>query len=344
MGVQESIDQDAKGSRNHLESSDIGPNTPPNDGQPATTKIDLAHCHYVTAAARAGSFRRAADLLDISQPNLSRAIRKLEDRLGVSIFERSHSGVRLTSAGQRFLREAVPAIEQLELALDAARAAGRAELGTLRIGILTSLAGGFLRRLIHCYTVKHPKIAVDVHDGGRSEHLAAIHAHQLDVAFLTGNSSFEECESAELWRERVYVAMSEEHVLASEVRLDWPELKRERFIVSRSEPGPEVQAYIVRRAADYSTYPRVEQKNAFQDTLMNLVSLGQGITLVSAAWSAVSVPGLVLRPLTAREDIVPFSAVWSSRNDNPALRRFLTVAHLLSGKHRQGTSDWATPI
>jgi hypothetical protein len=58
--------------------------------------------------------------------------------------------------------------------------------------------------------------------------------------------------------------------------------------------------YIVRRSADYSTYLDVEEKAALQDTIMSLVSLGRGITVVSAAWTAIKVPGLVLRPLTAR--------------------------------------------
>ena len=75
---------------------------------------------------------------------------------------------------------------------------------------------------------------------------------------------------------------------------------------------------------------------------MNLVGLGQGITLVSAAWADVKFPDLVLRPLSDPADIVPFSAVWSPANDNPALRRFISVAHTLAGRVRRGTSDWAS--
>jgi DNA-binding transcriptional LysR family regulator len=103
-----------------------------------------------------------------------------------------------------------------------------------------------------------------------------------------------------------------------------------------------VHDYIVRRAADYSTYPDVSHKAVAQETLMHLVGLGQGITLVSAAWTAVKLPDLVLRPLVDPADIVPFSAVWSPRNDNPALRRFISVANTLAGRFRRGTSDWSS--
>lgn len=179
-------------------------------------------------------------------------------------------------------------------------------------------------------------VIIEIYDGGRRDHIARIRGREIDIAFVTGSGAVADCQTEELWSERVHAALPELHVLARRERLDWPQLRGENFIVTRDDPGPEVRDYIVRRSADYSTYPIVEQKSCDQDTLMNLVAIGQGITLVSAAWAAVGVPGLALRPLTAPEDIVPFSAVWSPDNDNPALRRFVSVAHTLAGRSRHG--------
>ena len=303
----------------------------------------LRQLHYLSVAAQVGSFRRTAEMCQVDQSNVSRALRQLEDSLGVSLFERARSGVRLTPAGQQFLAKALPALEQLESARRTARAVCRAESGSVRIGILTSLAGGFLRELVQNYAGKHPRVTIDVRDGGRTQHLAGVRARRLDAAIITGSEPVPGCETRELWRERVHVALPEGHPLAARPKLDWPDLKAEHFIVSREEPGPEVHDYIVRRSADYSTYPDVEEKAALQDTLMNLVSLGQGITLVSAAWTAVKVPGLVLRPLTARADIVPFSVVWSSANDNPAFLRFLQTAQLLATCARGASTRSSRP-
>ncbi|WCM27381.1 LysR family transcriptional regulator [Sphingomonas sp. QA11] len=290
----------------------------------------MRQLHYLAVAAQVGSFRGTAEMCQVDQSNVSRALRQLEDTLGVALFERARSGVKLTPAGQRFLAEVSPALEQLESAKRSARAARRAEVGLVRIGILTSLAGGFLRHLVKNYTERHPQVRIDVLDGGRREHLGAVRARRLDAALVPGSDAVRGCETRVLWRERVHVALSEGHPLAGRRELDWSDLKAEHFIVSRGEPGPEVHDYIVRRSADFSTYPDVEEKAAFQETLMNLVSLGQGITLVSAAWTAIKVPGLVLRPLTARADIVPFSVVWSAENSNPAFLRFLQIAQLLA--------------
>lgn len=303
--------------------------------------IDLVQLRYFLAAARGGSFRRAAESLGIRQSSISRGVRRLEDHIGVSLFERSHAGVRLTDAGRRFLEEALPALDRLDQAQRMAGAAGRGDTGVVRVGILTSLAGGFLRELVHTYVTQNPDVRVDVRDGGRDDHVAAIGSRELDIAFLTGSGDVPNCETAELWRERVHVALPREHDLARRRKLDWQDLRGESFIISRAAPGPEVHDYIVRRIADHSTHPDIVAKDVAQETLMNLVSLGQGVTLVSAAWAAVKLPGLVLRPLTDPEDIVPFSAVWSAENDNPALRRFISIAHVLAGRVRRGASDWA---
>lgn len=265
----------------------------------------------------------------------------MEDHLGVSMFERSHAGVRLTDAGRQFLEDALPALAKLEQAERMAGAAGRGDTGVVRVGILTSLAGGFLRELVHTYLTQNPDVRVDVRDGGRADHVAAIGSRELDIAFLTGAGDVPNCETAELWRERVHVALPREHDLARRRKLDWEDLRGESFIVSRAAPGPEVHDYIVRRVADHSNHPDIVAKDVAQETLMNLVGLGQGVTLVSAAWAAVKLPGVVLRPLTDPEDIVPFSAVWSMENDNPALRRFISIAHVLAGQVRRGASDWA---
>jgi len=294
--------------------------------------FDLRALICVLTAADHLSFTAAANVLNIQVSSISRKVRELENLVGVSLFERRTSGVRLTDAGRRFVSEIVPALGQLERAFERAGAAGRAETGRIRIGILTTLAGGFLRDLILNYRSCYPAILLDIHDGGRRDHLRAIKARQLDVAFITGNAPLPDCDVEEFWNERVHVALADHHPLAGRDALDWPQLNKENFIVSSMDPGPEVQDYIVRRAASYSTYPNVSSRHVTVETLMHMVAIGEGITVVSEGWTSMNCPGLALRPLIACEDIVPFSAVWSPANDNPALRRFLSFARDMAAK------------
>ena len=302
----------------------------PSQGLP----FDMRALQYVLAAAEQMSFSGAARALDMKVSSVSRHVRKFEDNLGISLFERTTSGVRLTNAGTRLLDDIIPILQMAEAVLQQAGAAGRAEDGMVRVGIITTLAGGFLRELIASFRRSYPGVQLDIQDGGRRDHLRAIRARQLDIAFFTGNVPVAGCDVEEFWRERVHVAMTVQHSLAGRNSLDWPELRSERFIVSTMEPGPEVHDYIVRRVADYSTYPDVTYRRVTVETLMHMVAIGEGITLVSEGWTSMRFPDLALRPLTAAEDIVPFSAVWSPASDNPALRRFLSFARDLAARQR----------
>lgn len=302
----------------------------PHNGFP----FDLRSLRYVLAAAEMMSFSAAARALKTKVSTVSRRIGKFEDDVGVSLFERTSAGVCLTGAGERFLSEVVPAIQAIEMALHHADAAGRVETGRVRIGIMTTLAGGFLRELIASFEQQHQGVFLDIRTGGRREHLLRIRSREIDIAFVTGNASPDDCDGAELWQERVHVAMARSHPLAGRDSIDWPDLRDEKFIVTTQEPGPEVHDYIVRRIADYSTYPKVSYRPVDQETLMHRVALVKGITVVSEGWTSVSFPDLALRPLIAPEDIVPFSAIWSPLNDNPALRWFISFARNLAASRR----------
>ncbi len=276
------------------------------------------------------SIRGAAEALDVEPSTVSKAIRDFEDRIGVGIFERGQFGVRLTNAGRHLLEQTVPALQQINHAIQHAGAAGRVESGTLKVGVVTTLAGGFLRELVSRYEVAHPGVRVDIHDGGRPDHIRSIRTRKLDVGFFTGNGEVEGCETVELWDERVHMAMPRSHPLSGEKRIDWRQLRDEMFIVSRFGPGPEIRDYIVRRICDYSTYPMIEYRDVQQETLMHMVAMGKGITPVVEAWRCVPIPEIRLVPLSADADIVPFSAVWSPRNDNPSLRRLIKFAEKLA--------------
>lgn len=296
--------------------------------------FDMRALRYVLAAAEQTSFSGAAGALGMKVSSVSRRVRDFEDNIGISLFERTTSGVRLTDAGDRFLDDIIPILQMAEVALQRAGAAGRIEEGTLRVGIITTLAGGFLRELITSYRRCYPAVQLEIQDDGRRDHLRAIRSRQLDIAFFTGNAPLAGCDVEELWHERVHVAMAAQHPLAGCKALDWSQLRDERFITSAMEPGPEVHDYIIRRVADYSTYPDVSYMQVTEETLMHMVAIGEGITLVSEGWTSMAFPDVALRPLIAPEDIVPFSAVWSPSSDNPVLRRFLSFARALAVRQR----------
>lgn len=212
---------------------------------------------------------------------------------------------------------------------------GRGEAGTVRIGIFSSLASGFLADLLRAYAAANPTIRPDLVEGGPSGHIAAIRRHHIDVAFLTGEPIADGCDLAHLWNERVFVALPNDDGLSRNREISWADLRDRHFIISEADPGPEIHDYLVKHLADLGRHPSVERYSVGRENLMNLVALGQGLTLTSEATIAARFPGVVYRPLS--EEILPFCAIWSPHNDNPALRRLLSLARTMARRSNAAT-------
>jgi len=294
--------------------------------------VEIRHLKYAIAAAKYGSFRRAAHALGVQESAVSRRIRDVEQEVGTALFMRHAAGVYLTDAGQQFVRHSQRALDQIGLAAEAATAAARGDDGTVRVGIISSLASGFLADLFAAYNAKHSRVRLEFIEGGPPEHILAIRRHQLDIAFFIGNFDFDGCQSEHLWSERVFVAMSCNDPLVDENEITWAQLRGRHFIISEAPPGPEIQEYLIRHLAQLGHSPSIEQQRVYRDNLMQIVANGRGITLTSEATIAAIFPGVIYRPLAC--EILPFKAIWSPSNHNPALRNLLDLARVLSRAER----------
>ncbi|WP_342771502.1 LysR family transcriptional regulator [Pelagibacterium sediminicola] len=290
--------------------------------------IELRHLRNFVAAAEHGSFRKTGAALGRSQAAISRSIAHLEDQIGASLFQRHTWGVSLTYAGQRFLRRARLAIRTISEGADDVASVGRSENGLIRIGIYSSIASGFLAELLRAYGERHGGVRIELVDGNPAEHVAAIRQLNLDVAFITGTRDWPDCERTPLWSERIFVALPDHHHLAGRSELTWQNLIAEPFIVTEVAPGQEIHDHLIREIADLGRHIAVQIQSVGRDNLLSLVSLGQGLTLTSEAMTVTQFPGIVYRPITG--EVLPFSAVWSPNNDNPAFRRFLSMAKVMA--------------
>jgi DNA-binding transcriptional LysR family regulator len=294
--------------------------------------ISLTSIEQALLVAEHLSFRQAADFLGIRQSAVSRRVRSLEDMLGVSLFERSHAGVRVTAAGAQFFEQARRALDQLEYAIKTAGAAGRGAKGRLSIGIFSSIAAGFVRELIRIFCKDHPDVTIRVVEGAAGDNITLIRKRRLDVAFVRGTPVVPDCDVVQFWTEHMFVALPAGHPLCGEHEIGWELLRNEKFIVRQTEPGPQIHDHAVARLADLGYYPAVQRFDVGRDTLMHLVAIGLGLSFASESATAVSFPEVVFRPIAGDAELLPFSGVWSSNNDNPAFRRFLSLARVLAAK------------
>lgn len=298
----------------------------------ASAAFGIPEIQGFIAVADAGSFRKAAGLTHVGQSTLSRRVRRLEDNIGVSLFERRSDGVRLTGAGRAFLKPVRNAMAELQHAVLLAGAAGNGAIGHLHLGVITSFSQGPQRLIARAVGEKLPNIDMQIREGDRADLLARLKQRRLDLLVAPGNPSDPDLDTLPLWTEQVVVALPEHHRLATNDQVRWADLQSENFVTTATEPGPEIHEYIVRKIARLGYSPQVARHNVGRETLLNIVGIGLGITIGAESWAGVGYPDVVFRNIVDDYPPLHFTLVWSPENDNPVLRRCLSLARVLA-KH-----------
>ncbi len=143
--------------------------------------MDLSQLRYFNAVARHGSFSAAARALGVTQPGLTKAVRRLEDSLECTLFSRLPRGVALTEQGQALLRHASLLDVQLQDARDEVRALARGAVGVLRIGAGPSWLSRALPRIIAELSTQYPGLSFQVEGGFNRSLMEALRAGDLDL-------------------------------------------------------------------------------------------------------------------------------------------------------------------
>jgi len=245
----------------------------------------------------------------------------------MAVFERSSGGVRATPAGRDFLRVARSILEQLDALLATAHSTGRGEAGRLAIGFYTSLSAGNFRASLMDLRQRFPQIEVEMIENSRPRLVTALRNGVVDIAIVTGSGPLPECNSVSLWSERTMVALLEDHPLANKEFIYWTDLKAERVLLSRRDPGPELEDLIVARLASAVDRPKILLHDVSRGSLWNLVGAGFGITLLTEATVGANFVGVVYKDIrdATEPTRIGYSAHWRADNENPALASFLRI-------------------
>ena len=299
------------------------------------TIVDFITISQALVVADQSSFSGAARILGVKQSAVSRRIQALEDELGVSLFERQSNGVRPTIAGQRFLERTRAAFAEIDYAIKNAAAAGRGDEGVIRIGVLPPLLSSFLCDVLTEFREAQPGVIFDFLEGSPEKLIARIMERRLDIAFVVSGTPTPGCDAEALWSAGICVALPDRHPLAGCDAIDWELLKDEHFVMGREATAAGIDGYATERIARIGGRLSLAMHDVSQDLVMQFVALGFGLSLVSDLSSPIPYPGVVFRPLAGEDHHVSYSAVWLPGNDNPALRRFLSLARAKSAERRE---------
>jgi len=289
---------------------------------------ELWQLRYFLAVAEQLHFGRAAAALHISQPPLSRAIRALEQRLGVVLFARSRRRVELTPEGTRLLGEARRLLGQLERTVQEVRGMARGEEGRLRIGFVSLADYGVLPGLLKAFKSARPGIALALREMLSPEQAAALAAGELDFGLLLPPvSDAEPLEHLVVQRERFVAALPSSHRLAAgKGKLPVSALAGEPFVMVPRDIAPGLYDIVTGLAAGAGISFNVAQEAIQMQTVVSLVSSGLGVAIVPGCIANLGRRGVVYREINDRHPRLDLWLAWPRGGLGTAARDFLALA------------------
>jgi DNA-binding transcriptional LysR family regulator len=200
--------------------------------------MELRHLRYFVAVAEELHFRRAAERLHIAQPAVSEQVRRLEEELGVRLFDRTHRSVSLTDAGTALLEEARRVLRHAEVARQAARGAGSRATMRLRIGYLPDSLPIAVPRALRQLATSAPAVQIDLETGLALRLVEDVRAGRVDAVVTTLPTPTNGLRITLLGEQRPVIALPAVHPLATAPVIAFERLAPERVVVLAREANP----------------------------------------------------------------------------------------------------------
>lgn len=216
--------------------------------------LKMSELRIFVAVLEHRSFRKAAAVLYLTQPAVTKAIASLEETLGFKLFDRIANGVEPTVHGRSFAPRAIAIFDELRRAAQELTLLDSGASGTLRVGIVPMPAIPFLPIALGRLADRHPGILVSVVEERETELLDRLRKRDIEVAILRMAlvDAAEDLRLERLFEEKLCVVARREHPLAGRTDLSWPELLEQRWVM------PPADCYFfehVQRSLDHLDMP-----------------------------------------------------------------------------------------
>lgn len=279
-------------------------------------------------------FGRAARRLHMSQPPLSQAIQRLEEQIGVALFERASRAITLTDAGRVFLREARYLEDQQAQAIAHTRQAGAGLMGTIVLGFVGSVSYGLLPELLTQFRKTHPDVAFDLRESTSIESIQELKARRIDLGIVRlplGDAN--NIEMRIIKRERMIAVLPKDHPLASLPAIPLASLADETFMMFPADRVFSLHAktLLACQAAGFS--PRIGMDAWQMPTMVSLVAAGVGVALLPSQITNIPHPGVIYRELEDQMEHLELDIALAWLRDNRSRLRetFVDAVTALAG-------------
>ncbi|HTI80977.1 MAG TPA: LysR substrate-binding domain-containing protein [Acetobacteraceae bacterium] len=259
--------------------------------------MNLRDLRYLLAVAEHEHFGRAAEACGVSQPTLSVQIRRLEELLGVALFERTSKTVTPTPACDQLIGHVRAAVAEADAIVAMATSLRDPLAGRIRLGIIPTLAPYLLPLVFAPLREALPALEVEPWEDQTAALLKRLHAHELDAALLATEVIGPDLESRPLFAEPFLAALPPEHPLAGRDVVAEADLAQDILVLA---DGHCLREQALEACGGNGALNSTLRATSLA-TLLNMVAAGYGTTLIPAlAAGAAQDTGILLRPLATR--------------------------------------------
>ncbi|MED4352877.1 LysR family transcriptional regulator [Schinkia azotoformans] len=233
---------------------------------------------YFQTVAKMQHITQAAEQLAISQPALSRSIAKLEDELGVKLFNRKGRNIYLNRYGEMFLKRVEQAIKQIEIGTQEILQDIHPESGTINLAFLPSLGMSFVPDILSTYRSEFPNVKFLLHQTSNQEIFSQVKSGKVDLALFSLLEDDEDLIWEPLMTEELFLIVSKNHWLAEYDEVDLKMIENEPFISFREGYG--LRTILQNFCLEAGLAPDIVFEGEDIGTVSGLVSANLGVSIV----------------------------------------------------------------
>ena len=286
----------------------------------------LRHFWYFLAVAEERHFGKAAKRLGMSQPPLSQQIQDLERSLGVTLFERSRQGARLTKEGseilgpvQRFMEHA----QRLQLEVLDARQ-GRET--SVTIGAVNAAIFDIMPRLTRIAKQRHPHLSLSLSEMDSASALSAVQNGAIDIALARFDQPVSALEIRPIVRDHLVVVLPIDHRLTRHDRVALTELADENLVLSPRRVSPSFFDQVVSACREVGFSPRVVHEVRSAVSQIAFVGCGDAVGMVPSRSMRFGGGDVVFRPLVENIEVVTIAAAWDPTRRKDVVPSIVEIA------------------
>lgn len=274
------------------------------------------------------SFTRAAKVLHMAQPPLSRQIKLLEEEMGVELFERVGRGIQLTEAGRYFLDRTDHIMKALTETVRGTQRIGKSKKSWFGVGFVPSVLYGYMPRFIRELNKLDGHVEIGLIEMTTLQQFEALKTGRIDIGIGRLTLEDDEVSRLVLRDEKLVVAVPAEHALAARTSLDLNDVQTLGLILYPAQPRPSYADHLLDLFKQQNVVPNVTQEVNELQTAIGLVAAGVGSAIVPESVRGLHRQDIVYVDLDIPGFRSPVMLSWRKNDESRFLRSVIRLASL----------------